>query len=296
VSYIATDPAGLSAICTFNVTVNEITPPLFNFCPASVTVAEFDVTSQTAVVTWQIPTAIDNCSVPVVTSNFSSGDSFPPGLTTVIYTATDGSGNTDTCEIPVDVVGNKAPKASPMIVDVFSGEPIEICLDVRDEDGDVLIIEDIDDNNLNGVIERPGSVANLCFIYTSFDDFVGEEVIVFTVCDNGIPIACINVDVRINVTLDLRVQIYKAFTPDGDNINDVWVIENIQNYPNNQVMIFDRWGGLIFSARGYNNENVVWDGSSHQSGLRPVPSGTYFYKIDLGDGYPTQKGFVELIQ
>jgi len=92
------------------------------------------------------------------------------------------------------------------------------------------------------------------------------------------------------------LKVYKAFTFDGDSINDVWTIKNIDNHPDNQVMVFDRWEGLIFSARGYNNENVVWDGSSHQSGLRPVPSGTYFYKIDLGDGYPTQKGFVELIQ
>jgi gliding motility-associated-like protein len=295
VSYVATDPAGLSDLCTFNVKVNDITPPVFNFCPTLVNIATFDVASQTAVVTWQNPTAIDNCGVPIVTSNFSSGDSFPPGLTTVIYTATDGSGNTDTCEIPVDVVGNKAPIALPMIVDVFSGQPIEFCLDVRDEDGDVLIVEDIDDNNLNGVIEGPGSVDNFCFIYTSFDGFEGEELIVFTVCDNGTPIACINVEVRIKVTLDLRVQIYKAFTPDGDNINDVWVIENIQNYPNNQVMIYDRLGGLIFSARDYNNEDIVWDGRSNQNGQNILPTGTYFYKIDLGNEFPLKKGFIELV-
>ncbi len=103
-------------------------------------------------------------------------------------------------------------------------------------------------------------------------------------------------EVRVQVTINLTLTIYKAFTPDGDNINDLWTIENIDNHPDNQVMVFDRWGGLIFSARGYNNENVVWDGRSNQSGQGPAPSGTYFYKIDLGDGYPTQKGFVELIQ
>ena len=108
--------------------------------------------------------------------------------------------------------------------------------------------------------------------------------------------ACIEVEVTVIVTLNLTLTIYKAFTPDGDNINDVWIIENIDNYPDNRVMIFDRWGGLIFSARGYNNENVVWEGRSNQSGQRIVPSGTYFYKIDRGPGLPIQKGFIELIQ
>jgi gliding motility-associated-like protein len=231
----------------------------------------------------------------VVTSNFSSGDGLPAGLTNVIYTATDDSGNTATCELEVSVIGNKVPIASPMVIDAYTGEPKEICLDVRDEDGDVLIVEDIDDNNLNGVIERPGSVDNLCFIYTSFDGFEGEELIIFTVCDNGTPVACIKVEVRIKVALDLTLTIYKAFTPDGDNINDFWVIENIQNYPNNQVMIYDRLGGLIYSARDYNNEDIVWDGRSNQNGQNILPTGTYFYKIDLGSEIPLQKGFIELV-
>jgi len=293
VSYIAIDPTGNSAICTFNVTVIDITPPTFDFCPTSATVATFDVASQTAVVTWQTPTAIDICNVPIVTSNFSSGDGFPAGVTKVIYTATDGAGNTATCVFEVSVIGNNVPMASPLVIDAFTGEPKEFCLDVRDEDA--LIITEINYSTLNGVIDRPGSADNLCFIYTSFDDFEGEELIIFTVCDNGVPVACVKVQVRIKVTLDLRLKIYKAFTPDGDNINDLWVIENIQNYPNNQVMIYDRLGGLIFSARDYNNEDIVWDGRSNQNGLNILPTGTYFYKIDLGGEVPIQKGFIELV-
>ena len=107
--------------------------------------------------------------------------------------------------------------------------------------------------------------------------------------------ACVKVEVRIKVAFDLRLNTYKAFTPDGDNINDVWVIENIQNYPNSQVMIYDRLGGLIFSAQGYNNEDIVWDGRSNQNGQNILPSGTYFYKIDLGSELAVQKGYIELV-
>ena len=88
----------------------------------------------------------------------------------------------------------------------------------------------------------------------------------------------------------------KAFTPNNDNINDVWVIENIENYPDNHVMIFDRLGGVIYSAIGYNNRDIAWDGYSNQSGLDKMPTGTYFYKIDLGNGNSTSKGSVELVR
>ena len=60
-------------------------------------------------------------------------------------------------------------------------------------------------------------------------------------------------------------------------------------------MIYDRLGGLIFSAQGYNNEDIVWDGRSNQNGQNILPSGTYFYKIDLGSELAVQKGYIELV-
>ena len=295
VSYIATDSSGNVTAWTFNVTVVDTTPPIFDSCPTTWSIAPFDLASQTAVVTWQEPSASDNCNV-VVTGNFNSGDSLPAGLTKVVYTATDDSGNTAICEFEVTVIGNKVPIASPMVIEAFTGEPKEICLDVRDPDDDVLTVTEIDYGTLNGVIDGPGSVDNLCFIYTSFADFEGEELVIFTICDNGTPVACIKVEVRIKVALDLRLKIYKAFTPNNDNINDVWVIENIENYPGNHVSIYDRLGVLIYNIKGYNNDNIVWDGHSNKSGQYIMPSGTYFYKIDLGNDLSASKGYVELIR
>ena len=60
-------------------------------------------------------------------------------------------------------------------------------------------------------------------------------------------------------------------------------------------MIYDRLGGLIFSVQGYNNEDIVWDGRSNQNGQTIMPTGTYFYKIDLGSETSIQKGFIELV-
>ena len=74
-------------------------------------------------------------------------------------------------------------------------------------------------------------------------------------------------------------EIPKFFTPNGDGINDVWVLEDIQRYPSNKVWIYDSYGNLIFYANPYQND---WDGTLNNS---PLPQGSYLYVIDLnGDG------------
>ena len=296
VIYTAMDPSGNTATCSFDVIVNEVTLPKFDFCPTSVNIAEFDLVQQTAIVTWLEPVASDNCGLPTISSNFNSGDSFPAGVTSISYTAIDASGNTANCEFEFEVIGNKLPIASTLLINALSGNSEEICLEVKDPDNDNLIITDISYDMLNGEIEQRSKDGQLCLAYTSYSDFEGEEILYVTVCDDGVPSACIDVEVRISVILDLNLTFYKAFTPNGDNINDVWAIKNIENYPDNNVMIFDRLGGVIFSVNGYDNVDLVWDGRSNQTGQDIAPSGTYFYKIDLGNNTSASKGYVELIR
>lgn len=74
-------------------------------------------------------------------------------------------------------------------------------------------------------------------------------------------------------------EIPKFFTPNGDGINDVWTLEEIQRYPANKVWIYDSYGNLILYANPYQND---WDGTLNNS---PLPQGSYLYMIDLnGDG------------
>ncbi|NGF75955.1 tandem-95 repeat protein [Fluviicola sp. SGL-29] len=89
------------------------------------------------------------------------------------------------------------------------------------------------------------------------------------------------------------INIPNAFTPDGDGINDVWVINGIEAYPDNQLTVYNRWGNVVYTADGYLN---TWDGSSNSNlniGGGELPTGTYYYVIDTKDSnVGVLKGYV----
>ena len=85
------------------------------------------------------------------------------------------------------------------------------------------------------------------------------------------------------------IDIPNAFTPNNDSYNDTWRLRNIELYPNAHVMIFTKWGELIYEAKGA--EIKPWDGKYKGKDL---PANTYYYILDLGDGSDVIKGSVTL--
>ena len=82
----------------------------------------------------------------------------------------------------------------------------------------------------------------------------------------------------------------EAFTPNGDGVNDNWIIPGIDNYPNATVTVYNRWGHQVFSALGYQNN---WNGN-HNSNSNILPAGSYLYIIDLGNGKAPIRGWLFL--
>ena len=105
----------------------------------------------------------------------------------------------------------------------------------------------------------------------------------YTICENGaIPVNCSTTTVNITVNPFIKdLEVLNAVTPGTDGLNDVFTIIGIENYPNNSVEIFNRWGVLVYEATGYDNKNVSFKGESNgrttvsQGSL--LPDGTYFY-------------------
>ncbi len=119
------------------------------------------------------------------------------------------------------------------------------------------------------------------------------SVTVLAVNSNSIVIDSVSFSYNVLAsTSPCQISVYNGFTPDGDGLNDNWVIENIENFPNNSVSIFNRWGNKVWSASNYNNSSVVWNGKQ-QNGTQLV-SGTYFYIIEIEGGNGVKKGWVEL--
>ncbi len=99
-------------VCVTNPCTNDVTPPSFTGCPTNITINGTG-TATTGIATWTAPVATDNCSTPAVVSNFTSGQSFPIGATTVTYTATDSKGLTGTCSFTVTYVNACANDVTP---------------------------------------------------------------------------------------------------------------------------------------------------------------------------------------
>ena len=82
-----------------------------------------------------------------------------------------------------------------------------------------------------------------------------------------------------------------TMTPNGDGSNDVFFIENVAEFPNNRLTIYNRWGNIVFETNGYNND---WQGTFDG---KTLPFGTYYYTFDFGDDTGrTKSGYISLLR
>jgi len=121
------------------------------------------------------------------------------------------------------------------------------------------------------------------FKYSPFPEYVGDDEFCYMLCDDSNPVQCDTALVKIRVKPgdinDLNPT--GSITPNGDGSNEKWIIRGIENYPDNRVLIFNRWGDHIRDFAGYDNKTKVWDGTNDS--FKPVPDGTYYYIIKIAN-------------
>ncbi len=91
--------------------------------------------------------------------------------------------------------------------------------------------------------------------------------------------------------------ISEGFSPNGDASNDQWYIKGIENYPNNMIKVFNRWGLLVYEAKNYNND-PGWNGLANagQEAGKLLDHGTYYYLLYLGTSGKTVSGYITIIR
>ena len=119
---------------------------------------------------------------------------------------------------------------------------------------------------------------------------VGVNTFKWTIVNGG----CIGEDSLIVVRLDSmeclsQIELPSAFSPNGDTHNDYFVIKGIEDYINNTLTVYDRWGVEVFSKSKYHNE---WKGENKDG--RPIADGTYFYLLKIDGIRNTYKGFIDV--
>ncbi len=209
-----------------------------------------------------------------------SGSEFDIGTTIVTYTARDNFGNQSTCSFNVIVTNNQTINVSGC------PEPIEV---FADETGSIEVswTEPVFTTDCGTLDVQQSFVPGSRFP-------IGENRVNYVASDPlGNTLEC---NFTITVLLrELNLRLSQLVTPDGDGSNDTWEIFEIDQFPDNEVIVYDRWGSQVFETKRYHNLNNFWDGT--RSG-NPLPTGTYFYHIRIKYGNRSLKkdGFIELVR
>ncbi|MEJ8758241.1 gliding motility-associated C-terminal domain-containing protein [Pontibacter sp. H259] len=94
----------------------------------------------------------------------------------------------------------------------------------------------------------------------------------------------------VTVTVVPAIIPMNAMTPNGDGINDVFHVENLDKYPDCRVEIFTRWGEKIYESKGYTEP---WNGTRNG---KQLPLGAYYYIIYLSKDEVPISGSITIIK
>ena len=114
--------------------------------------------------------------------------------------------------------------------------------------------------------------------------FCGVDSLRYELCNDY---GCDTATVELLVVCDQLI-IYSGFSPNFDDVNETFTVLGVEQFPDNTMEVFNRWGNPVFRMDGYDNS---WEGTYFDG--EPLPEGTYFYVFEDGEG-TTYTGYVYL--
>ena len=126
--------------------------------------------------------------------------------------------------------------------------------------------------------------------YQAPTSFIGADEFTYELCSNTCPEACATTSVTLTIGEEAGCIVPTIITPNNDGVNDNFVIPCLatNNYPENEVVIFNQWGDELFRAAPYQND---WNGRYKGN---DVPVGTYYYIVSFGRTEEPVSGFLVL--
>jgi gliding motility-associated-like protein len=119
----------------------------------------------------------------------------------------------------------------------------------------------------------------------------GLDSFTYQVCLDAAKTACSVATVIIDVKCANDLKVFNAISPNGDGRNDALYFDGLQNYPDNTLTIYNRWGNQVLNVKNYQND---WQGTWNGSDL---PDGTYFYLLkDEKTGELLKTGNLQIIR
>jgi len=95
----------------------------------------------------------------------------------------------------------------------------------------------------------------------------------YVVCPDACPELCDTTTVTLDITIDQDQTDYIITPANVDGLNDVLVFDNLDQFPENELVVYNRWGSVVFRAQPYQNDwGGLYDGNL-------LPEADYYYVI-----------------
>ncbi len=277
VTYSATDVSGNVANCLFEIEITDTESP---------TISVSDISTQVCIgeqVFWN-EVVTDNCEIASIVYTIDNGSVLSLGVHLITITAMDIYGNTADYDFSVTV--NELP-----LIELV--DDIAVCL------GESVIFS----------VKEPNQAYKYEWVHNGFVLYSGHHLeltsiqlqdsgVYTVVAENSYGCSAIS-EARLIIT-DCEIFIPESFSPNGDGVNDLFVIPILSNYPNSKIWINNRWGVQVYQSDNYQNDWSGFSASSITVGDEALPEGTYYYILQLGGDQnqnrsgDVYKGFVYL--
>ncbi|GAB4248850.1 MAG: hypothetical protein Kow0079_01210 [Vicingaceae bacterium] len=286
------DGAGCSAI--LNVLINQPPLPVIDTTNLSITNASCNLFNG-SVAGLQINGGVN----PLTVNWYLNGSSYS-SLVNIsnldsgqyVLVVTDGIGCTDSLTVnvlrdtfvPVNAVND--------FESTYENTPVSIPYTQNDNYASVSV-SIYNTPDFGTIVSQNNSIIN----YQPNAGYFGYDTIQYSICDLTCSNICDSATILIFVEELKPVETPEGFSPNGDGFNDYFVIKNLEQYPENSIVIFNRWGDVVYKAEPYNND---WDGTTVTDAVKitgdKVTEGTYYYILKIKNASDTEtiNGFIEL--